>query len=65
MKKSIRILVGIILHPFKALIFNVSGKREYYTRLAANARNRAYIKALERRMYLSSLTGTPVHEIYV
>ena len=57
--------MGILLHPFKALIFKVSGEREYYTRLASNARDRAYIKALERRMYLSSLTGTPVHEIYV
>ena len=65
MKKSIRMLMGIFLHPFKALIFKVSGKRKYFTMLAANARNRAYIKAFERRMYLSSLTGTSVHEIYV
>ena len=65
MKKNIRMLVGVIAHPFKALIFKISGQRYKYTNLERNARNRAYMKASERQVFLASLTGTPIHEKYI
>lgn len=58
MKKNLRIIKGVLLHPFKALYFVYSGKRKDYTILQEQAEIRAINKAFYRSLYLSSLTDT-------
>jgi len=57
MKKNIRMIKGIILHPFKALCFVISGKRKDYFILHVKAEFRAKNKAFYRYLYINSLTG--------
>lgn len=57
MKKNIRMIKGIILHPFKALYFVISGKRKDYTILQERAEIRAKNKAFYRSLYMNSLIG--------
>lgn len=58
MKKNIRMIKGVLFHPFKALYFVFSGKRKDYTILQERAETRAKNKAFYRSLYLSSLTDT-------
>ena len=58
MKKNIRMIKGVILHPLKALYFVISGKRKDYTILQERAEIRTKNKAFYRSLYLSSLTNT-------
>ena len=57
MKKNIRMIKGVLLHPFKALHFVISGKRKDYTILQGRAEKRAKEKAFYRSLYMNSLTG--------
>lgn len=59
--KNIRMLKGIILHPFKALFFRLSGGASKYDILSIRANYRRENKAFERKIYLSSLTGTNIN----
>lgn len=52
---------GIILHPFKALFFRLSGGASKYDILSIRANYRRENKAFERKIYLSSLTGTNIN----
>ena len=59
--KNIRMLKGIILHPFKALLFRLAGNGKQYDILSIRANYRRENKAFERKIYLSSLTGTNIN----
>jgi hypothetical protein len=54
-------LKGIILHPFKALFFRLAGNGKQYDILSIRANYRRENKAFERKIYLSSLTGTNIN----
>ena len=58
MKKNIRMLSGILLHPFKGLIFRLNGGANQYNSLQKKAIMRAENKAVYRNMYMSSVTNT-------
>lgn len=58
MKKNIRMIRGVLLHPFKALCFRLSGGVGKYHSLQVKADLRAKEKAFYRSLFLSSLTGT-------
>ncbi len=57
MKKNIRILVGIISHPFKALIFHLNGGMSQYDGLKKRAIQRAESKTFYRNIYMASLVS--------
>lgn len=59
--KNLRLLKGVILHPFKSFIFHLSGGANKYDILAKKADYRQQEKAFERKIYLSSLTGTNIN----
>lgn len=60
MKKSIRMLVGIISHPFKALLFRLNGGMSQYDGLMKKAIQRTENKALYRCVYMASVTNTKI-----
>jgi hypothetical protein len=60
MKKSIRMLVGVISHPFKALISHLKGGASQYDGLKKKAVQREENKALYRSMYMASVTNTKI-----
>lgn len=60
MKKNIRMLVGIISHPFKALISHFKGGDSQYDSLQKQAVQREENKALYRSMYMASITNTKI-----
>lgn len=60
MKKSISMLVGIISHPFKALIFHLKGGAKQYDSLKKKAIQRAENKAFYRCIYMASVTHTKI-----
>lgn len=59
--KNIRMLKGIILHPFKALFFRLSGGANQYDILSIRANYRRENKAFQRKIHLSSLTKTDIN----
>ena len=61
MKKNIRILVGVILHPFKLVLFAIRGGVAQYENLTRRANNRTRTKQIDRCIYMSSLTNTPLY----
>ena len=60
MKKSISMLMGIISHPFKALIFHLNGGMSQYDGLKKRAIQRAENKAFYRNIYMASVTNTKI-----
>lgn len=60
MKKNIRMLVGIISHPFKALLFRLNGGMSQYDGLKKRAIQRAEEKAFYRNIYMASVTNTKI-----
>lgn len=60
MKKNIRMLVGIISRPFKALIFHIKGGASQYDGLKKRAIQRAEEKAFYRNIYMASVTNTKI-----
>lgn len=60
MKKSIRMLVGIISHPFKILIFHLNGGMSQYDGLKKRAIQREENKAVFRSIHMASLTHTKI-----
>ena len=61
MKKSIRMLLGVILHPFKLVLFAIRGGAAQYENLTRRANNRTRTKQIDRCIYMSSLTNTPIY----
>lgn len=59
--KNFRMIKGIILHPFKALFFHLSGGASKYDILSIRANYRCENKAFQRKIYLSSLTKTDIN----
>lgn len=59
--KHIRMLKGIILHPFKALLFRLAGNGKQYDILSIRANYRRENKAFQRKIHLSSLTKTDIN----
>lgn len=57
MKKELRMLAGIILHPVKMVVFRLRRIDENY-KLIQNARQRQWSKNHERMHDMSRLTGT-------
>lgn len=53
-------LMGIISHPFKALLFRLKGGASQYDGLKKRAIQRAENKALYRSMYIASVTNTKI-----
>ena len=51
-------LVGVISHPFKALIFHLKGGASQYDGLKKRAIQREEYKASCRCMYMASVTHT-------
>lgn len=58
--KNFRIILGIVLHPVKLFIFNLRGGASQYGTLSIKADHRAADKALERRLFMASLTRTRI-----
>lgn len=59
--KNFRMISGIILHPVNLFIFKLRGGASQYGTLSIKAGHRAADKALERRIYMASLTHTPIN----
>lgn len=60
-KKDFAIIKGILLHPFKMLCFKLNKEREHYNIILSNrARYRRENKELQRAVYMSSITKTPL-----
>lgn len=60
-KKDFAIIKGILLHPFKMLCFKLNKEREHYNIILSNrARYRREDKELQRAVYMSSITKTPL-----
>lgn len=60
MKKSIRMLVGIISRPFKSLLFHLNGGMSQYDGLKKRTIQRAEEKAFYRNIYMASITNTKI-----
>ena len=60
MKKNIRMLVGIISHPFKSLLFHLNGGMSQYDDLMKKAVQREENKAFYRNIYMASVTHTKI-----
>lgn len=58
--KNFRIILGIVLHPVKLFIFTLRGGASQYGTLSIKAGHRAADKALERRLFMASLTRTRI-----
>lgn len=54
-KKDFHLLLGIVLHPFKSLWFKYN--RRYYINISLKVSRNSIQKAIERKHYISSLTG--------
>ena len=60
MNKNLRLIKGVVLHPFKMLCFKLNKEREHYNIVLSNrARYRKEDKQRQRALYMSSLTNTP------
>lgn len=59
--KNLRMISGIILHPAKMVFFYLNGGASRFDILKWRANDRNMCKASERRLYMASLTHTPIN----
>ena len=59
--KDIRMLLGVIVHPFKALYWTILQRGKDYDVLKNRAQFRQEMKASERALYMATITRTKLN----